>query len=319
MPQPTISSVTPVDPVLTSISVATIQETDRFIGTELAPRVSVQHQTGTIDIIDTENFFRDQMERRSSGEESPGTGYTRSTDTFYTPVWALHKDIGRQERANQADPVDLQNETTTLLTHAALQRLENEVVSTMFGTGIWDTDRTGGTDFTQWDDDASDPISEIDTQVEALEKTGAMGDMVLALGRTTFRHLRRHPLVESKFNVTNVDSINEQMLARVFDVDDVVVTRAVTDSSNEGGTTSKDFVVGNDALLTVRPSAPGTQTPAAAYTLTWQGISDGLGQDVAMRRFDLNAKNSTRFEIEQAFEVKVMQSELGIFFNNATS
>lgn len=316
MPQPTIESVTPVDPVLTDVSVATIQEASRFVGTRLAPRVPVNNQTGTIDVIDTANFFRDQMERRSSGDESAGSGYGRSTDTFFTPVWALHKDIGRQERANAVDPVDLEDETTTFLTHQALQRVENEMASTMFTTGVWDTDTTPSV---LWDDDASDPINDVDAQVEALKKTGAMGDLVLGLGRTAFRHLRRHPLVESKFNVNNVDSISEAMLANVFDVDEVVVLDAVTDSSTEQGTAAKDFVVAKDALLALRPQSPGLQTPSAAYTLTWQDISDGLGEDVAMRRFDMEETNATRFEIEQAFTVKVMQSELGVFFNGAVS
>lgn len=320
MPQPTIESVTPVDPVLTDISVATIQDASRFVGTAVAPRVPVAHQTGTIDIIDTENFFRDQMERRSSGDESAGSGYTRSTDNFYAPVWALHKDIGRQERLNQVDPVNLEDETVEFLTHQALQRVENEVASEMFATGIWDTDRTGGTDFVVWDDDASDPISEIDDQVETLLTTGAMGQLVLALGRKTFSALRRHPIVEDKFKVTNTDSISEDMLANVFDVDEVVVMDAVTDSSTEGASsTSKDFVVSKDALLTVRPPNPGLQTPAAAYTLTWREISEGLGEDVAMRQFEMKSTNSERFEIEQAFDVKVMQSELGVFFSGAVS
>ena len=67
-----------------------------------------------------------------------------STATYAAEVYALHKDIGDQTRANADDPLDMDMDATRFLTQQMLIRQEVEWASAAFNTGIWGTDSPPG-------------------------------------------------------------------------------------------------------------------------------------------------------------------------------
>ncbi len=74
-----------------------------------------------------------------------------------------------------SDPVlgNLDQAATELVTQRMLIRREIEFVSSYFTTGVWATDVVGGTNFTVWDDYASDPQRDIQRgQAKILQETG---------------------------------------------------------------------------------------------------------------------------------------------------
>ena len=99
MPNPTSTDVH-VDAVLTNMSVAYQQEAYAFVAARAFPVVNVAKQTDLYFTYSQADFMRDQVQRRADGTESAGTGYSLSTASYSCDVWALHKDIGDQTRAN---------------------------------------------------------------------------------------------------------------------------------------------------------------------------------------------------------------------------
>ena len=104
MPNPTSFDVH-VDAILTNMSVAYMQEADAFVASRAFPQVQVQKQSDRYFVYDQADFFRDQVQRRADGTQSAGTGYSLSTASYSAEVYALHKDIGDQTRANADDPL----------------------------------------------------------------------------------------------------------------------------------------------------------------------------------------------------------------------
>lgn len=319
MPQPTSSDVH-VDAPLTNISVAYIQDTDRFIARDVFPVVQVEKQSDKFFTYDKGDWFRDQAELRESGTESAGSGYGLSTDTYFCDVYAFHKDLGEQEFANADDPINLRQEATQFVTRELLMRQEKEWNSTFFTTGTWDTDVTGGTDFTQWDDYAnSDPIQDVETGKETVLSNTGFEANTLVMGYSVFRQLKHHPDIIDRTKYTSSESIDTAVLSEVFGVEDIQVALTVENTAEEGATDSMGFVHGKNALLMHVASNPGLLTPSAGYTFTWTDVSDGLGENIGITRIDMPELRAERVEGQISFDEKAISTDLGYFFSAAVS
>ena len=121
--QPSLSQVH-VNRPLTSFSIAYIQSARNFVANRVAPSIPVQKQSDAYFKHNKGDFFRDEMKKRAPATESAGSGWNISTETYLAEVWALHKDIPDQIRANQDAPLDMERDATIFLTHKALLRKE---------------------------------------------------------------------------------------------------------------------------------------------------------------------------------------------------
>ena len=320
MPLPTASD-SHVDAILTNMSVAYMQDQSNFISTQVFPVVNVAKQTDKYFTYAKADFMRDEVKKRADGAESAGAGYNLSTGTYSCDVWALHKDIGDQLRANSDDPLSPEGDAVGFLTQQALIRRERQFVTDAFTTSVWGTDVVGSTNFTKWSDQASsDPIVDIDTGRETILSNTGLEPNTLVLGYQTYRALTRHPLVKEAYKYTSSDSITTSMLDNLFELDRILVSRAVYNSSAEGGTASYGFAAGKNALLCYVNPNPGLMQPSACYTMNWNGLVGSSG-GVRVNRYDLrgSGRPADRIEIEMAYDNKVVSTDLGYFFSAAVA
>lgn len=315
MPQPTSSDVH-VDAILTNISVAYIQEQGNFIANRVFPVVPVEKQSDKYFKYNKGDWFRDEAQVRAPATESAGSGYGLTTDNYSTQVYAFHKDVDDQVRANADTPLNPDRDATTFVTQRMLLRQEIDWSSTYFTTGVWATDKTGAVDFTQWSNyTSSDPIEDIEAgKSTILSSTGFMPN-VMVLGYDVFRQLRHHPDVVDRIKYTSSEVPAEGILARLFGVDRVLVTRAIKNSGAEGATDSFAQVHGKNAALYYVAPSPGLLTPSAGYQFVWRGVSDGMGQNIGITRFRMPELRADRIEAQMAWDYKVVSSDLGYFFS----
>jgi hypothetical protein len=320
MPQPSINSVH-VDAILTNISVAYLQKQDNFIADKVFPVVAVDKKSDKYFTYTKNDWFRDEAQRRADGTESAGSGYNLSTGTYSADVWAFHKDVGDQTVANADAPLNPLREATEFVTHRLLLRKELQFVSDFFTTGVWADDVTGvagapsSGEVKQWSDySSSDPINDIETaKSEILSNTG-MEANTLVLGYEVFRQLKNHPDLVDRIKYTSSQTITEDMLARMFDLDRVLVAKAVKATNNEGASEAYSFAYGKSALLCHVASAPGLLTPSAGYTFSWTGVSGGIGSTIGVSSFRMESLKAERVEAEMAFDNKVIGADLGYFW-----
>jgi hypothetical protein len=290
MPQPTQSQVH-VDAILTNISVA--------------------------------YWLRDEAQVRTDGTESVGSGYNIATATYYADVFAIHKDIGDQTRANADAPINVDREAAEFVTHRLLTRREIQFNSDFMTTGKWANDVTGVAaspttgQTIQWSDYTnSDPIEDIEEgKADILSVTGLEAN-TLVLGYEVFRQLKNHPDLVDRIKYTSSQTITEDMLARMFDIERVLVSKSIKATNKEGATGAYSFTTGKTALLAHVAPNPGVLTPSAGYTFSWTGVSQGMGLTIGTSSFRLESLRATRVEAELAFDNKVVASDLGYFWNS---
>jgi hypothetical protein len=315
--QPTPSQVH-VDAVLTNISVAYVQSAEGAISDKVFPVVPVDFQTDKYYKFTKNDWFRDEMQRRAPSSESVGSGFTMSTDSYSCDVWALHKDIDDRVKKNADAVLRLESAANRWLAGRYLIKREKIFAETYFTAGIWGTTVTGGTDFTKWSDQAnSDPIEDMRVARRAiLVKTGFKPN-VLALGYDVWEHLKKHPLILERYKYTSSASITKEMVANIFEVQKIVVAETIYATNAEGATEAYDFIQGQNALLAYVPAAPALEEPAAGYIMTWRGLTglNNLGMTISNIRMD--HLKSDRIEMEAAFDMKMVCSDVGYFFSDA--
>lgn len=319
MAQPDRSDVHIVS-ALTGIAVAYIQNAANFVARRVFPTVGVAKQSDKYYVFDKNAWMMDQMKRRGVSQESAGSGYTLSSVAYSADVWALHKDIDDQIRKNSDNPLNPDENATKWLAMMALLRLEIQWVTDYFTTSVWGTDATPGT---LWSDYAgSDPIEDVETAKAAiLSVTGFMPNKFV-LGYDVYRRLRNHPDILDRIKYGGGDGpkvANEQTLARVFDVEEVLVAKAVKATNIENETAAYAFTHGKHALLCYAAPSPGIDVPSAGYVFEWNGVSEGLGESVAISKFRMQQLKSDRVEINSAWDNKVVGTDLGYFFNSCVA
>jgi hypothetical protein len=305
---------------LTNISVAFIQDQGNFIANQVFPTVPVEKQSDKYFKYAKGDWFRDEAALRAPATESAGSGYGLTTDTYSTLVYAFHKDIDDQVRANSDSPLNPDRDATQFVTQRMLLRQEIDWSAKYFTTGIWATDKVGSTDFTQWSNyTSSDPIEDIEAgKSTMLTSTGFMPN-TLVLGYDVFRQLRHHPDVVVRIKYTSSEVPAEGILSRLFGVDRVLVTRAIKNSGAEGASDSFAQVHGKNAALYYVAPSPGLLTPSAGYQFAWRGVSDGMGQNIGITRFRRPELRADRIEAQMAWDYKVVSSDLGYFFSSCVA
>lgn len=308
---------THIDRPLTNISVAYMQNPNNYIASRVFPVIPVDKKSDTYFTYPKNAWLRDEAQRRAPATESAGSGYGLSTDSYNCDVWALHKDVDDQTRANSDNPLMPDRDATNYVTSRMLLRLEKQWAADFFVTGVWGTSTTPSNLWSNYS--TSDPIEDIEAGKQTiLTNTGFMPN-TLTLGYPVFRQLKNHPDIVDRIKYTSSENITTAMLARLFELDNVYVAMGTNATNNEGETAAYSLIQGKHALLAYVNPSPGLLAPSAGYTFSWTGVSGGLGVPVGVSRIRMDAIKADRIEAEMAFDNKLVGTDLGYFFESVVA
>lgn len=316
MSQPTRSDVHQNVP-LTNISIAYIQGSEDFISRRVFPVVPVSKQSDTYYTFTKNDFMRDEAKLRGPNTESAGSGFNLTTTTYSCKTYALHQDVPWQVQSNADAVLSLDRAAAEFVSHKLMIREDRIWATNYFAASIWGTTSTlSGAD--QWSDlDDSDPIAKFGVARNTIKKNTGKRANKIVVGWEVDEVLKRHPLVLERFKYTSSDSISNQMLARLFEVDEYMVFGSVYASNVEGETAAQAFIGGKHALVLHVASSPSLMTPSAGYTFAWDGTGNSSG--ISFDSFDIREKKATRIEGETSIDHKVVASDCGYFFENAVA
>jgi len=316
------------------------QEEGAFVATRVFPIVPVAKASDRYITYSRADFNRNTMRKRALSAESAGGGYKLdNTPTYSTDVWALHKDIDDQVRANADAVLSLDLEATKWLVTQGLISREVDWASAFFGN-VWTTLQTGvagapaANQFLQWNDANSTPIQDVRNAKRVIQlASGGFRPNKLVLGRPVFDILCDHPdfVDRIKYGQTpgKPAKVTLDAMAGLFELDEVLVMDSIVNTGVEGplsvslnANESNSFiggasgVGGKAALLLYTPSAPGIMTPGCGYTFAWTGQFGSIN-GTRIKSFYIPQIESTRVEIEAAYVHKLVSADMGGYFATA--
>ena len=315
--QPTLSEVH-MDKPLTNISVAYIQDASEYIANKVFPVVGVKKASDKYFTYDKNDWFRDEAQLRAPATESAGGGYSLSDDSYMCEVWAFHKDIDAQTEANYDEPLDANRDATEFVTQRLLLKRDKLFIDNFLTTSVWDNDKQGGdgtNDFEEWNDFTnSDPIGDVTGWRRAVKKETGLKPNKLLIGGLVWDKIKDHPDILERIKYTREAlNINPSLVARAFDLDDIVIAEAIEATNNEGATAAYDHMVGKQGLLYYQPSRPTILQPAAGYIFAWTGYAGSNAYGIAVDSFYMRNIKSRRIEGEMAFDIKKVGADLGVY------
>jgi len=324
MPQPTTQEVH-FDQVLTQIAVAYIQDTKKFIADRVFPVVNVEKQSDLVLLFDKEAWLRIKAQKRAPGAESAGSGFAIArTEPYFCDIYAFHWDVPLATFKNSDIP-NLERQVVETVMYQLLLLREKTWVEKFFdhngksiGVNFWN----GSSPTVKWDNENSDPIAGIFTAREYIESITGISPNKIVMSVKVYNALRMHPKIQAQlvYAPTAPDVkglVTPELLARLFDVDEVLVGRALHDTGPEGSALNPTYMFPDNLLLVYAPERPGLMVPTGGYIFAWTGYNNGYNVGVAT--IELPTRKAIRYEGEMAYDQKLLAPDLGYILYDVLS
>lgn len=320
--QPTRSDVH-VNRPLTNISIAYIQRAADFIADKVFPIVPVMKQSDRYFVYDKSYWFSAAAQLRAPATESAGSGFAiDNTPNYFAGVWALHKDVDDQTRANADAPLNMDRDATLFVTQNMLLRREIQFNYKFMQLNTW----TGQPDFQPnvngkgyWDNSSSNPMADVDQLKQEIKSQTGFLPNTLVVANDVFFALRNNASVLDRIKYTQRGVVTEDILANLFGVEKFLVSSVVQNSAVESPAPSPgtfSYLASNNFLLVYSAPAPSILQPTGGYIFSWNGLFGAGAQGNRISKFRMEQLKSDRIEGEMAFDMKLVGADLGCYGYN---
>lgn len=317
-----------VDRYLTNFSVNYVQDSTAFVAQRASSVIQVQKQSDLYVVYDRGYFWRDEAKPRPLGGRPVQVNYKLGQGNYAAIEYALEHVVDDRQRANADDPIRLDENATTLLTQKQMIKQDRFWAQNMFATGKWSTEVQGvdstprGNQLLRFSDLGSQPIQQIDQWKDYIHsRTGFMPNTIV-MGAKTRRVLRTHADISDRIKYTQIGLADEDLLASMFAVENVIVARSIYNSANEGGADNFQYIVDQNSMwLGYIDPNPGLDSPTAIAMFAWTGLLPGVTNTlggVIERGRDQRA-HSDWFQSRMAWDIVQVAADLGVWFNGVVA
>ena len=258
-----------VDSVMSGVSIK--YTNDELIADQVLPVVPVKKESDKYYIY-TRNWKLPQS-KRAAGAEANEVEWNLSTSTYTTEEYALKDFIPDRVRQNADNPLDMDIDTTENLTDLIQLGREKRVADIVFGAANYGTQTSALAGANQWDDYAgSDPIGDVrDAKAIVHAASGKMPN-TMVIGYQAYLKLLDHPDVLERIKYTQKGLVTADLLASLFEVDKILVGKALYDTTQEGVAESLSYVWGKSVALVYAQKSPGLKQVSFGYQFQSRGF-----------------------------------------------
>jgi hypothetical protein len=253
----------------------------RMIGLRVFPVFEAGLQAGPFGKITIESLLRAVRTNRASGGGYNTTEFEFTTDTYATNEHGLVVPVDKRNAAIYANYFDAEVVAAKLARHGVMVNQEARIAAKVFNAGTFSP--TAVTN--EWDDaDNAAPIDDIEAAVQRLYAKGVIAN-ALVLNWKVFRNLRNCGQVIDRITSAGAgqsakpSQITAQLLATVFDLEQVIVAGAQSNSAAQGQAASIGSVWSDEYAMVCRVASPGAsiEEPCLGRTFHWGEDGSSIG------------------------------------------
>ena len=148
-----------------------------------------------------------------------------------------------------------------------------------------------------------------------LKNTGYLPNTCV-IGFEVFNVLKEHPVLLDKIKYSERGIVTEALIASVLGFERLFVAKSVVNTAKKGAAANMQFNFGKDMWFGYVNPDPAPEMPSAGYTFAWTGVSEGLGEDVAVRRYREEDIRADIVEMEMSVDMKKVADDLGVFYKD---
>jgi hypothetical protein len=254
-----------VDAVLTNVSIA--YKNNTFVADKVFPIVPVAKES--------DKYYKYGKERFSLPEtlRAPKTAakeidWKVSTDVYSCDEHALADAISDRERANADNPIDLETDTTELLTdiiHLGYEKRVADIVTNAANYPAGHTKVLAGT--SQWSDAVnSTPVKDVMDSRKALENVGLVPN-AMVIPSSVFYALKENGDLKERIKYTQSGIITLDILKSLFEIENIWIANSKYNAANPGQADSLTDVWTDNVWIGFVAQRPGLKQLTFGYTL----------------------------------------------------
>ena len=325
MPSPT-TALTTLRPDLASFLEYDL-ESDRlgYVASRVFPVIDVASQAGVFGIIPVEQL----LQQRTTGR-APGSGYSRGNFTFTTSTFAC-EEHGAEEPVDDRQAkmyreyFDAEQVSTMRAFSAVLRNAEQRVADAVFNTTTWTGSSLTTAINDEWDDIVNAvPITNVDAAVKKIYDNSGLWANALIVNQKVFRNLRRCAQIIDAIESSGAGDPSKQsditadMLARVFDLDFVIVAGASKNGAKEGQTATPSQIWSDEYAMVCRVATSADMAePCIGRMFHWSEDGSSVGGTVESYRDEIVRANIIR--VRHDVDEVVLYAQAGHLLSNITT
>lgn len=259
-----------VDPILSTH--ARGYKNSAFIHTVLFPRVTVPSRSSKVIKFGKDDFRRAQT-RRAPGADTARIQFGYGADTVSLTQDALEGVVPFeiQQEAAGMPGIDLAKVHINRVLKAIALGHEIDAAAIARNAASYDANHKlalTGTD--RWTHADSNPFTDIDEASDNIRRSIGVSPNTLILGPGAGKGLKRHPMVKEQFKYTSDRSVTVEMLAQAFELERVVMGKAVYLPDTSADTAMATDIWGDDAILAYVPPQEDAEMGEPSYGYTYE-------------------------------------------------
>jgi hypothetical protein len=283
---------------------------DEMIADQVMPVVPVKKESDMYYIYT--RAWKLPQSKRGAGAEANEVEWNVSTDTYQCEEYALKDLIPDRVRNNADNPLNLDVDTTENLNELIQLGREKRVADVVFASGTYGTQTSALSGTNQWDDYAgSDPIGDVrDAKAVVHAATGKMPN-TMVIGFQAYLKLLDHPDILERIKYTQKGLITADLLASLFEVDKLLVGKALYDSTQEGVAESLGYVWGKSVALLFAQPSPGLKKVSFGYQFQSRGFRT--------KKWRVEGRDGDFIETGEIRDEKVVAAATGYLYTTVVS
>jgi hypothetical protein len=298
-----------------------------YVASQVLPIVDVLSQAGNFGKIPLEQLLQQRKTRRA-----PGSGYGRGTFTFEPATYATEEHgveevVDDREAKMYREYFDAEQISTMRAFSAVLRNAEQRAADMVFNTTTW----TGAPLFTsitnEWDSNHTTdavPITNVESAVRKVYENSGLWCNALIINRRVFRNLRNLNQIIDRINsegagsASKASDITADMLARVFDLDYVIVAGTSKNSAVEGQAATPTQIWSDEyAMVCKIATSADMREPCIGRTFHWSDDGSSIGGTVETYREE--AVRGEVVRVRHDVDEVILYPEAGHLLGNITT
>ena len=281
---------------------------ENMIADEVFPIIPMDKQSDYYYIWTKDFWFRDHVKVRGPSAGYPQGGLELSSTTYFCINKGLAFPIADEVVENQDEVIDIEDAGAEWLGSQFGLHREIALAAAIMDNSAWTTETTlsGGS---QWSDFAnSDPIGDVDTGIQTIEKLTGKTPNRLTISAEGWDKLKNHPDLLDRYKHTEVGILTPELVAKVLGIEKILVGRGAKNTAAEAATFAGAYIWPKNALLTYLTATPGKRIANAGYTFVWKRAT-GFPLQIKNVRDELHSGGTLLGD--QAFDQKVTGADCG--------
>ena len=278
---------------LTNIALSYFQNSKNYFAKAIFPICRVPLSSDIYYVFDKGDLLRDGWQRKPEYGTVMPVVVSEHTGIYNCQVDQMRMGISNiretdlKRRQGPGIARDPRKQRTRTIAEQANIHQDRLFAEKFFKSGVWANEWTGienttttGNQFIKFSNGNSDPIKFIaDRKLEMHQQTGRTPNK-LAIGANVFNALCQHEGILERIkyggSTPNPAQVNKNVLAQLFEVDELVVMMSIYNQAKQGAEDDMQFIGDpNGLLLAYATDAPSVEEPSAGYIFAWDMLGDG--------------------------------------------